>query len=312
MTEKATKGDCFIIMPISTPEPDHYNGDKQHFEHVLDCLLVPAVKKAGFNPVLPVSKGSDIIQAEIIKNLAEADLVLCDMSILNANVFYELGIRTALDKPIALVADDRLEKIPFDMAILNCKTYRADLKSWELEKDIRLIAGHISDAFEKAAEGNSMWKYFGVAQVGEFKPGSADITDKVEFLAQEIMALRKERGRSIPTPTPTFRSGEVVKMAREGSYAVKFAGPKFYGGGMPVSLLGDIRYEEAFRSMSTEDKDLLLKCFHESARAISEPDSEQILHCAMQIINQFPNDLTVYDSAGFAQWLVDHYWGGVE
>lgn len=37
----------------------------------------------------------------------EADMVLCDMSRLNANVFFELGIRTALDRPAALVKDDQ-------------------------------------------------------------------------------------------------------------------------------------------------------------------------------------------------------------
>ncbi len=310
MTEKTSKGNCFIIMPISTPEPDQYNEDQQHFKHVLECLLVPAVKKAGFNPVSPVSKGSDIIQAEIIKNLAEADLVLCDMSVLNANVFYELGIRTALDKPIALVADDRLKKIPFDMAILNCKTYKADLKSWELEEDVRVIADHISDAFEKAAGGNSMWKYFGVAQVGEFKPGSADITDKVEFLTQEIMALRKEERSvlpKIPSPVP-YLSENIKKTKRDGSYAVNLGGHKFYGGGVPVPISTESDYEEIFRAMLAKDRDGLVKAFHVFAGDIPEPDSEQVLHCAMQAVSLYPSKMTVLDSVGFAQWVADHYW----
>jgi hypothetical protein len=38
-----------------------------------------------------MSKGSEIIQADIIRNLHAADLVLCDLSTLNANVFFEFG-----------------------------------------------------------------------------------------------------------------------------------------------------------------------------------------------------------------------------
>ncbi|MFZ3167017.1 MAG: hypothetical protein WA130_05335 [Candidatus Methanoperedens sp.] len=87
MEKNLTK--CFIIMPISTPESwvQKYLGDKDHFNHVLDHLLIPAIKKAGFEPVLPKTKGSELIHGEIIRNIESADFVLCDMSVLNPNVF---------------------------------------------------------------------------------------------------------------------------------------------------------------------------------------------------------------------------------
>jgi len=39
---------CFIIMPITTTadQAELYN-DQQHFEHVLNHLMIPAVKQAG-------------------------------------------------------------------------------------------------------------------------------------------------------------------------------------------------------------------------------------------------------------------------
>ena len=84
---------CFIIMPITTPEATvpRYGGDADHFEHVLDHLFVPAVERAGYEPIPPIAEGSDLIHARIITNLDEADLVLCDMSCLNPNVFLSLG-----------------------------------------------------------------------------------------------------------------------------------------------------------------------------------------------------------------------------
>jgi nucleoside 2-deoxyribosyltransferase len=116
-------------MPISTPEHlvPKYSGDKDHFFHVLEHLFVPAVERNKFNAVRPIAEGSDVIHAEIIKNLEKADLVLCDASSLNANVFYELGIRTALDKPVCIVRDELTPKIPFDTTIINHHVYESSL-----------------------------------------------------------------------------------------------------------------------------------------------------------------------------------------
>jgi len=96
---------CFIITPITTPEPfvSKYKGDDHHFTHVLDHLFIPALRILSIEPIPPSTKGSEIIHGEIIRNLESADLVLCDMSILNPNVFFELGIRTALNKPVCMI-----------------------------------------------------------------------------------------------------------------------------------------------------------------------------------------------------------------
>src|SRR5262245_31430574 len=112
---------CFIIMPINTPEDlvEFYNGDSDHFLHVLNCLFVPAVEACGLKAILPLVAGSEIIHGEIIKSLSSADLALCDISQLNANVFFEFGIRTALNKPVALVTDNTTANIPFDTGIIN-------------------------------------------------------------------------------------------------------------------------------------------------------------------------------------------------
>jgi hypothetical protein len=204
------KKDCFIIMPITTPLEfvKDYQDDKEHFIHVLEHLFKPAIEKARFNPISPISKGSDIIQAEIIKHLAEADLVLCDMSILNPNVFYEFGIRTALDQPVALVIDDKTKKIPFDTSIINFHKYSSSLFPWEIEKEIDTLASHINDASKKAEGKNSLWKYFGVAQTGSFRPGESTDEDKINLILSEIHALKNEKKYMnegyIETPVENF------------------------------------------------------------------------------------------------------------
>jgi len=125
-------------------------GDEDHFYHVLDYLLIPSIKKAGFEPILPKTKGSEIIHGEIIRNIELADFVLCDISVLNPNVFFELGIRTSLNKPVCIIKDDLTEKVPFDTSIINNHTYLSALNPWTLDDQIDDLANHIKDSFENA------------------------------------------------------------------------------------------------------------------------------------------------------------------
>lgn len=202
---------CFIIMPITTPEfyIDIYKGDKDHFAHVLEYLFTPALKAAGFDPVPPKSTGSDVIQAKIIKNLASADLVLCDMSILNPNVFFELGIRTALNKPVALVIDDKSQSIPFDTSIINFLSYEGALNLWSIKQEIEKLSAHVKAAFDRSNSFNALWKYFGVAQIGVFKPEEASIGEKIDLLIQEVTSLKRTQQVQLYNPYSDFVSPKV-------------------------------------------------------------------------------------------------------
>lgn len=189
MTDK----ECFIIMPITTPA-DYipvYN-DSEHFLHVMKCLLEPAIEKAGFIPIPPVTQGSEIIQGEIISNIENSDLVLCDMSILNPNVFFELGIRTALNKPVCLVKDNVTEKIPFDTSIINYCTYSPDLSSWITKAEIEKLSEHIIKSFSKSNNCNSLWKYFSLKSIATPPEKLNGDTEKIEYLMMQVDAIRRQ------------------------------------------------------------------------------------------------------------------------
>lgn len=190
---------CFIVMPMTTrPELiDIYSGDEQHFDHVLELIFEPAVSKAGFEPIAPAAQGSDIIHANIIEQLASADLVLCDMSALNPNVFFELGIRTALDKPTCLVKDDATPHVPFDTALINYHTYKCALAGWETESEVEKLSAHISKSAERLDDGNSLWKYFGVHARAHMDTGPAQPDDKLDYIVQQLDALGKRDERRL-------------------------------------------------------------------------------------------------------------------
>ena len=185
---------CFIIMPVSTPEMmvDDYGRDKDHFRHVLDHLFLPAVRSAGLDPILPTAEGSQLIHAEIVKNLETADLVLCDMSILNPNVFFELGIRTALNKPVCLVRDNLTELVPFDMSIVNNHTYQSSLVPWVIESELRNLTAHIQKSHKSSPDANALWSYFSMTLRAEPEEGKSGIEGKVDYLNLQMEGLRRQ------------------------------------------------------------------------------------------------------------------------
>ena len=149
-------------MPIATPDSlkSAYGGDSEHFAHVLNILIRPALEIAGLKTILPIREGAEVIQAVVFRQLQEAHLVLCDMSALNANVFFELGLRTAMNKPVAIIKDN-VTTIPFDVNTLNCFTYDSTLSGLVLEEQRNRIASHIAASIQTSNGENNLWKVFG-------------------------------------------------------------------------------------------------------------------------------------------------------
>ena len=105
---------CFVIIPFA-----------DEFEEVFRHAILSAVEQKGYQceRLKEVSGPINIIN-EIVSNLFEADLVVADLSRLNPNVFYELGIAHAgpPSAPTIMIAE-RDEKIPFDISVFQVLKY---------------------------------------------------------------------------------------------------------------------------------------------------------------------------------------------
>lgn len=134
---------CFIISPIGSKESNiRKNADK-----LFDFILKPACDKAGFKPHrIDHINHIDKIDSKIIDYLETSDLVIADTSTQNANCFYEIGYRTALNKPIILLKKED-EALPFDVASIRCISYGFDVETSsividEIVKTINAINFH--------------------------------------------------------------------------------------------------------------------------------------------------------------------------
>ena len=179
---------CFVAMPITTPAAYAEElGDPEHFAHVLTHLFTPALQAAGLTVIPPSVAGSEIIHAEIIKNLEQADFVLCDLSDLNPNVLFELGIRTSLDRPVILVKDNKTSRIPFDINAINTATYEGSLTPWSLAAEIPRLTTFIQDVVNNGNPRNAMWRYFGLTKRGApSEAGANPVEDKLDLIIREL------------------------------------------------------------------------------------------------------------------------------
>lgn len=102
---------CFIISPIG-----HRHSDtRRRADDIRDFVIKPAVNPLGYQ----VYRADDIAEPgiiiqQIINEIAEADLVIADLTDLNPNVFYELAVRHYTRRPLVTIAD-RNTGIPFDV-----------------------------------------------------------------------------------------------------------------------------------------------------------------------------------------------------
>lgn len=139
------KLNCFVAMPFSEKTDEYATG---FFTEVYASLFVPAIELAGFEAKTARRQGSDVIQATIVNDLLDADLVLVDLTEHNPNVLFELGIRIAEKKPTVLVKASGTNPI-FDVDhLLRVESYNPNMWPSTVVADIPRLADHIKGAWE--------------------------------------------------------------------------------------------------------------------------------------------------------------------
>jgi hypothetical protein len=110
---------CFVMMPFGEWMDRYYRE-----------IFIPAIREAGMEPVRAdelFSTGSVIEQ--IWEQISRAKVLLADLTGKNANVFYELGLAHAANKPVVFTTGS-LEDVPFDLRHLRVAIYDIRDPSW--------------------------------------------------------------------------------------------------------------------------------------------------------------------------------------
>jgi tetratricopeptide (TPR) repeat protein len=110
---------AFVVMPFG--QRKDADGNEIYFDEIYQDLIKPALESAGFEPFRADEESiSGDILTDMFQELLLADLVVVDMSIDNANVFYELGVRHAFRKRGIVHIQAGRTHMPFD--VFNVRT----------------------------------------------------------------------------------------------------------------------------------------------------------------------------------------------
>ncbi len=112
-------------MPYGVEANDE-SGETIDFDSVYQLIISPAAQSEGFSTIradssLPPGRIID----QVIDMVMAADLFIGDISTLNPNIFYEIGLRHMTAKPCMLIARKGIQ-IPFDVAGYRIFMYSED------------------------------------------------------------------------------------------------------------------------------------------------------------------------------------------
>lgn len=121
------KPTCGIVMPIS----DWDSCPRSHWANVLK-IVTDALEERFDVKMVSENDELTILQQNIVSNLYENKIVVCDVSGGNPNVMFELGMRIAFNQPVVIIKDDSPQK-SFDIQPLEYIPYVRSLHHPSIE-----------------------------------------------------------------------------------------------------------------------------------------------------------------------------------
>lgn len=124
---------CFVVMGFNK-KTDPVSGRVIDLDKTYKGIIKPAVTDAGFK----CERADEIQHARLIdipmyERLLNAELVVADLSALNPNAFFELGVRYALRPRTTIVIAESGFKNPFDTNHIATRHYRHDGEALDFE-----------------------------------------------------------------------------------------------------------------------------------------------------------------------------------
>jgi hypothetical protein len=139
---KIEHGDtCFMMMPFADPIGGYYK-----------LIYEAAINKAGLRPV----RADDEIFAtgkiidQVWSGITAAKVLVAELTGRNPNVFYELGLAHALNKPVVLVSSNQAD-VPFDLQHIRVIYYDMRDPFWG-EKLMAKVSENIVSALKNPGE----------------------------------------------------------------------------------------------------------------------------------------------------------------
>lgn len=132
-------GRCFVISPIGSPDTII----RENADAVFDYIIQPALSNMNIEAVRADKlAGPGQITEQMIAAILDYDFCIADLSGHNPNVFYELALAQAAERPVILI---KLvgEPIPFDVKDYRLIEYDLRPRSLKTDKWIPILQEHV-------------------------------------------------------------------------------------------------------------------------------------------------------------------------
>ena len=111
---------CFVIMPYGIKSDAE--GNKINLDIVYEFIIKKAIEDMGGQDGFEIKcvrcdkiEEAGSIHTEMFDQIARDDIAVVDITTLNPNVFYELGIRHALKRNVTVLMREQSAKVPFNI-----------------------------------------------------------------------------------------------------------------------------------------------------------------------------------------------------
>jgi hypothetical protein len=170
---------------------ERYGNDRNHWSEVYEGLIVPAAKQA---QLLAERDDEDsksrLITDGIWRKIGDADLILCDLSAGNPNVFLELGWALRADKQFVLIKD-QLTPYNFDLNQFYTYTYSHQLQPSQLRKSINELAEVMKSTLADTEKQYSMVRKMSLQTSLSHAASQGDLVAQyLQELLSEVRGLR--------------------------------------------------------------------------------------------------------------------------
>jgi hypothetical protein len=199
---------CFVLMPFTVKDIDQSKyKDPYHWNEVYEGLIVPAIEGVGLRCDRDDHDiGSRLIVENILKKIEDSEIIICDLSSHNPNVFLELGWALRADKPYVLIKDD-LTIYNFDLNQQYIFNYKHSLQPTNLRKEILSLSDCIKKTLDDYDKRYSFVKRISISisAIDAFNKGDIN-TQLLMDIQQKLLDLpdisQKETSQQDQFPWP--------------------------------------------------------------------------------------------------------------
>ncbi len=197
---------CFIISPIGEIGSEI----RKRSDEILIHIIRPILQEFDYKAIRADEISEfGLITNQVIEHIVYDDLVICDLTYKNPNVYYELAIRHIVQKPIIQLIDEK-EKLPFD--VINTRTIKinhrnltgADNAKIKIKEYLKRIESGVNKIetptssvididitlFDKSPISNINITYSKIFEL--LKKAEKDINNPMNIMSQEYINRMKE------------------------------------------------------------------------------------------------------------------------